>query len=65
MIYYKNSGCGRMKNPETDRRLKRNRQNVEGATPVRRDVMHNAQGRVKDPTKDRRLKINRDKPQED
>jgi hypothetical protein len=51
---------GAVRNPETDGRLKHNRQNgnPKGAA-ARADVQHGGQGRVKNPASDRRLKHNR------
>jgi hypothetical protein len=51
------SGRGRVRNPESDGRMKQNRKN---AAPKRNDVVPGAQGRVKHPETDRRLKQNRD-----
>jgi hypothetical protein len=51
---------GAVRNPQSDGRLKHNRQNgttKHAGTPV--TVQHGGQGRVKDPTTDRRLKHNR------
>ena len=51
---------GAVRNPQSDGRLKHNRQNgtaKHAGTPA--NVQHGGQGRVKDPTTDRRLKHNR------
>jgi hypothetical protein len=51
---------GAVRNPQSDGRLKHNRQNgaaKNDAAP--QDVRHGGQGRVKNPTTDRRLKTNR------
>jgi hypothetical protein len=51
---------GAVRNPETDGRLKHNRNNgVSKGAASRTDVQHGGQGRVKDPATDRRLKHNR------
>lgn len=50
---------GAVRHPETDRRLKHNRQNPGPKLSARSDVQHGGQGRVKNPGTDRRLKHNR------
>ena len=50
---------GAVRHPETDRRLKHNRQNGVVKSDARADVRPGGQGRVKNPGTDRRLKTNR------
>jgi len=50
---------GAVRRPETDRRLKQNRQSPGPKLSARTDVQHGGQGRVKNPSTDRRLKHNR------
>ena len=50
---------GAVRHPETDRRLKVNRQNPGPKLSARTDVQHGGQGRVKNPDTDRRLKHKR------
>ncbi|HLG87496.1 MAG TPA: hypothetical protein VKZ79_09910 [Alphaproteobacteria bacterium] len=50
---------GAVRRPETDRRLKHNRQMGGPKLSARTDVVHGGQGRVKNPSTDRRLKHNR------
>ncbi len=51
---------GAVRNPQSDGRLKHNRQNgVSKTADTRTDVQHGGQGRVKNPGTDKRLKVNR------
>ncbi len=51
---------GAVRNPQSDGRLKHNRQiGASKQTGDRASVQHGGQGRVKNPTTDRRLKSNR------
>ncbi len=50
---------GAVRNPQSDGRLKHNRQNGTKQSVDRSNVQHGGQGRVKNPTTDRRLKTNR------
>jgi len=51
---------GAVRNPQSDGRLKHNRQNgAQKHAGAPTNVQHGGQGRVKDPTTDRRLKHNR------
>jgi hypothetical protein len=51
---------GAVRNPESDGRLKHNRQNgVQKNANAQANVQHGGQGRVKNPSTDRRLKNNR------
>ena len=50
---------GAVRNPQSDGRLKHNRQNGTKQSAYRSNVQHGGQGRVKNPTTDRRLKTNR------
>jgi len=51
---------GAVRNPQSDRRLKVNRNNGAAKSAANRgDVQHGGQGRVKNPSTDRRLKTNR------
>jgi hypothetical protein len=53
------SGQGDVKNPKTDGRTKRSRDNRGASTNRDDDREPGGQGRVKDPDNDRRLKDNR------
>ncbi len=50
---------GAVRRPESDRRLKQNRQSGVQKTEMRAEVRPGGQGRVKNPSTDRRLKVNR------
>jgi hypothetical protein len=51
---------GAVRNPQSDGRLKHNRQNgVSKTADTRANVQHGGQGRVKNPGTDKRLKVNR------
>lgn len=51
---------GAVRNPQSDGRLKHNRQNgVAKSASDRSNIQHGGQGRVKNPDTDKRLKTNR------
>jgi hypothetical protein len=51
---------GAVRNPQSDGRLKHNRQNGTSKNAIDRSpIQHGGQGRVKNPTTDKRLKNNR------